>query len=76
MDGPIDYRQLWLNLRTRMAELCANEANKAMSADSDVDIHRHQGAYRFGYTVAAEMDRFLDEARKEGGPLRQLKDAG
>lgn len=71
LDSPLDYKALWTQLRHRIYELASKAATDAMSADDVTDIHRKQGAYRFGYTVVSEMDRMVEGARGEYGPLRQ-----
>ncbi len=76
LDAPLDYRQLWLNLRARIDELCIDQASKAAVEDGEISLRRQQGAYRFGYTIIAEMDRLQDEARKSYGPLRNARDDG
>lgn len=75
LDAPIDYRALWGMFRERIEELTTDQALKAMADSDDRDIHQKQGAYRFGYTILAEMERILEETRKSYGPLRQAENA-
>lgn len=74
LDAPLDYRELWTALKERISELCADQASKCAVEEFELEMRRHQGAYRFGYTIMSEMDRLQDEARKSYGPLRQAMD--
>jgi hypothetical protein len=73
LDSPLDYRELWLQLAARVEELSAKAATDAMNDDDEVSIRKKQGAYRFGYTILSEMDRMVEEARAQFGPLRQSR---
>ena len=73
LDSPIDYKVLWGELRQRIEELAAKAASDAMHCDTEADIRRKQGEYRFGYILVSEMDRILDDARAAYGPLRSLR---
>jgi hypothetical protein len=73
LDSPLDYRELWLQLAARVEELSAKAASDAMHSDEERDIRRKQGEYRFGYTILSEMDRMVEEARAQFGPLRQSR---
>ena len=76
LDAPVDYRELWHQLRLRIEELSAKAATDAMNAEKELEIRQKQGAYRFGYTLISEMDRLLDDARASYGPLRSLRNSG
>jgi hypothetical protein len=73
LDSPLDYRELWLQLAARVEELLAKAASDAMNEDDEASIRKKQGAYRFGYTILSEMDRMVEEARAQFGPLRQSR---
>lgn len=64
---PLDYRQLWANLRIRLQDMAADQAVRA-AVDKDMDaVRKHQGAYAFVQNVLAEMESLVTAARQDSG---------
>jgi hypothetical protein len=76
IEGPFDYRSLWIRLGAELKEMGIDVALRA-ATEKDLDrVSRHQGAFAFIQEVQAKMDQLLAIAHSPNGAVRFSEEDG